>query len=49
MFLQKIQDGRQIEVPDDWMRAGTPWAAAFCRGDYQAVNARLAALARNAE
>ena len=25
MFLQKIQDGRQIEVPDDWMRAGNPW------------------------
>jgi starch phosphorylase len=25
MFAQRIQDGRQVEVPDDWMRAGTPW------------------------
>ena len=25
MFAQRIQDGRQIEVPDDWMRAGNPW------------------------
>jgi glycogen phosphorylase len=25
MFAQKIQDGRQAEVPDEWMIAGTPW------------------------
>ena len=25
MFAQQIQDGRQIEVPDDWMKAGNPW------------------------
>src|SRR4249919_637598 len=25
MFAQHIQDGRQVEVPDDWMREGTPW------------------------
>lgn len=25
MFAQKIQDGRQLEVPDDWMRDGNPW------------------------
>jgi starch phosphorylase len=25
MFAQQIQDGRQIEVPDDWMRWGNPW------------------------
>jgi glycogen phosphorylase len=25
MFAQRIQDGRQIEVPDDWLRAGNPW------------------------
>jgi starch phosphorylase len=25
MFAQQIQDGRQVETPDDWMRNGTPW------------------------
>ncbi len=25
MFAQAIQDGRQIEAPDDWMRRGEPW------------------------
>jgi starch phosphorylase len=25
MFAQQIQDGRQLEAPDDWMRDGTPW------------------------
>jgi starch phosphorylase len=25
MFAQGIQDGRQIEVPDDWMREGEHW------------------------
>ena len=25
MFAQGIQQGRQIEMPDDWMRLGQPW------------------------
>lgn len=25
MFKQKIEDGRQIEVPDDWLRDGNPF------------------------
>ena len=25
MFAQRIQDGRQTEMPDDWMRHGNPW------------------------
>jgi starch phosphorylase len=25
MFAQRIADGRQSEVPDDWMRDGNPW------------------------
>ncbi len=25
MFAQQIRDGRQYEVPDDWMRNGNPW------------------------
>ncbi|MCX2864694.1 glycogen/starch/alpha-glucan phosphorylase [Paucibacter sp. PLA-PC-4] len=28
MFAQAIQGGRQIEAPDDWMRAGNPWEVA---------------------
>ena len=25
IFLQKIQDGAQIEAPDNWLRYGNPW------------------------
>jgi starch phosphorylase len=25
MFAQVIQDGRQVEQPDEWLRHGTPW------------------------
>ena len=25
MFAQRIQDGRQVEQPDDWLHYGTPW------------------------
>ncbi len=25
MFAQRIQDGRQVEVPDDWLRLGNDW------------------------
>jgi glycogen phosphorylase len=25
MFAQRIQDGRQVEVPDEWLRHGNPW------------------------
>ncbi len=25
MFAQQIREGRQFEVPDDWMRNGNPW------------------------
>ncbi len=25
MFAQHIQDGRQVEAPDDWMAHGNPW------------------------
>ena len=28
MFAQRIQDGRQVEVPDDWMQNGNPWEVA---------------------
>ena len=28
MFAQGIQDGRQVEVPDDWMALGNPWETA---------------------
>jgi starch phosphorylase len=28
MFAQRIQDGRQVEVPDDWLRGGDPWDVA---------------------
>jgi glycogen phosphorylase len=25
MFAQVIQDGRQVELPDEWLRHGSPW------------------------
>ena len=25
MFLQRIEDGRQVEHPDNWLRYGNPW------------------------
>jgi starch phosphorylase len=25
MFAQAVEDGRQVELPDDWMRNGNPW------------------------
>ncbi len=25
MFAQRVQDGQQVEVPDDWLRQGNPW------------------------
>jgi len=28
MFAQAIQQGRQVESPDDWMRLGAPWEVA---------------------
>jgi glycogen phosphorylase len=28
MFAQRIQQGRQVEVPDDWMRLGNAWEIA---------------------
>ncbi len=28
MFAQRIQDGRQVEVPDDWLRGGNDWEIA---------------------
>jgi starch phosphorylase len=28
MFAQKMQDGQQVELPDDWMRDGNPWEIA---------------------
>ena len=28
MFHQRIQDGQQVEQPDDWLRLGNPWQIA---------------------
>ncbi len=28
MFAQRIQDGRQVEVPDEWLKNGNPWELA---------------------
>jgi len=28
MFAQRIQEGQQVEQPDDWMRDGNPWEIA---------------------
>merc|ERR1719402_787931 len=25
IFAQKIKNGEQVEVPDDWLRYGNPW------------------------
>jgi starch phosphorylase len=38
MFHQKIKDGYQIELPDEWLRSGTPWE--FARPEYT-VNVRF--------
>ena len=32
IFKQKIEDGRQIEMPDDWLKHGHPWEVK--RSDY---------------
>lgn len=33
IFHQKIKDGYQVEVPDEWLREGNPWE--FARPEYQ--------------
>ncbi|MCH9609586.1 MAG: Maltodextrin phosphorylase [Chlamydiales bacterium] len=33
IFTQKIRDGEQIEVPDNWLRYGNPWE--ICRSEYR--------------
>lgn len=33
IFRQKIENGRQVEEPDDWLRYGSPWEIA--RPDYR--------------
>lgn len=32
IFSQKIIDGMQIEIPDNWLRYGNPWE--FCRNEH---------------
>jgi len=32
IFTQKLQDGYQVETPDNWLRYGNPWE--FCRSEY---------------
>jgi len=32
IFHQKIKDGYQIELPDEWLKLGSPWE--FCRPEY---------------
>lgn len=32
IFTQKIEDGFQIETPDNWLRYGNPWE--LCRSEY---------------
>lgn len=32
IFKQKIENGRQVELPDEWLRLGTPWE--FARPEY---------------
>ena len=32
IFTQKIQDGYQVETPDNWLRYGNPWE--MCRSEY---------------
>jgi len=32
IFTQKIQDGYQVESPDNWLRYGNPWE--LCRSEY---------------
>jgi len=32
IFLQKIEQGSQVEIPDNWLRYGNPWE--LCRSEY---------------
>ena len=32
IFKQKVDNGYQIEIPDEWLRLGSPWE--FCRPEY---------------
>ena len=38
IFHQKIRDGYQVELPDEWLRSGSPWE--FARPEYS-VNVKL--------
>jgi starch phosphorylase len=35
MFTQRIQDGQQVELPDDWMPDGNPWEVARPEAQYR--------------